>query len=176
MRVVKGYLARIDSIESEILVNLRVDIAGLPTANLPVQLDDQQLRAHYDQALSHAITATGTDIGTTLDQFLIAELMTMVTMRLGVSTGILGTGTVLGEWTFGIGFVVSFIIDGIVSWVWDWCADPRGNLAAKLDGKLDEMNQLIVDGLRTQLSQFAQNRVAVRKTAVLSILTNGGAK
>jgi hypothetical protein len=47
---------------------------------------------------------------------------------------------------------------------------PQGSLAASLDNKLDEMNRLIAHGLRTQLSQFARERVAVRKAAVLDAL------
>jgi hypothetical protein len=103
-----------------------------------------------------------------------------VAVRLGVSAGILGTGAASGWATLGIGVVVGLIVDQIVSWVWDWWADPRGNLAAELDKKLDEINRLIVDGsadvqgLRDRLKQFARERAAARRIAVLSLLQTGG--
>lgn len=187
-QIVRSYLAHIRSIESKMLVDLRADVSDFPTAYHLAQLDDERLQESYDQALSRAIAAAGGDlranIGTELASIITAEVLTEVAIRLGVSAGILGTGAASGLATFGIGVVVGLIVDQIVSWVWDWWADPRGNLAAELDKKLDEMNRLIVDGssevqgLSARLKQFAGERAVTRKTAVLSLLqsTAGGAK
>jgi hypothetical protein len=97
-------------------------------------------------------------------------------MKLGVSAGILGTGTASSCATFGIGIVVAVIVDEIVSRVWDWYADPKGNLTTALDAKLDELHGLIVDGsegvtgLRARLRQFAKQRSVVRQKVVADVL------
>lgn len=186
-QVVRSYLAHIRSIESKMLVDLRVDVSDFPSAYPLAQLDDKRLQESYDQALSRAIAATGgdlrADIATQLVSIIAGEVLTPVAVRLGVSAGILGTGAASSWATSGIGFVGGLIVDQIVSWVWDWWADPKGNLAADLDKKLDEMNRLIVDGstdvqgLRDRLKQFARERAATRRAAVLSLLqSTGGAK
>ena len=184
-QVVKSYIAQMRSIESKMLVDLRADVSDFPTTYPLAQLDDKRLQESYDQALSRAIAATGGalqgDIATQLVSIIAGEVLTQVAVRLGVSAGILGAGAASGWATLGIGVVVGLIVDQIVSWVWDWWADPRGNLAADLDKKLDEMNRLIVDGstdvkgLRARLQQFSRERAATRRTAVLSLLQpNGG--
>ncbi|MBM4231131.1 MAG: hypothetical protein FJ184_10340 [Gammaproteobacteria bacterium] len=187
-QVVKSYIAEMRSIESKMLVDLRADVSDFPATYPGAQLDDKRLQESYDQALSRAIEATGGalqgDIATQLVSIIAGEVLAQVAVRLGVSAGILGTGAASGWATFGIGVVVGLIVDQIVSWVWDWWADPRGNLAADLDRKLDEMNRLIVDGstdvqgLRARLQQFSRERAATRRTAVLSLLqpTGGGTK
>ena len=108
---------------------------------------------------------------------------TQVAVRLGISAGILGTGAASGWATLGIGVVVGIIVDQIVSWVWDWWADPTGNLASNLDAKLDEMRTLIcdgdskVEGLRQRFQALATERVKIRETAILDLLsTNQGSK
>lgn len=187
-QVVKSYLAHMRSIESKMLVDLRTDVSDFPTTYPLAQLDDKRLQESYDQALSRAIAATGSDlrddIATQLVSIIAGEVLSQVALRLGVSAGILGTGAASGWATLGIGVVVGLIVDQIVAWAWDWWADPKGNLAADLDKKLDEMNRLIIDGstdvqgLRDRLKQFSRERATTRKAAVLSLLQSagGGAK
>lgn len=183
-QVLKSYLTHMRSIESKMLVDLRADVSDFPTAFPLAQLDDKRLQESYEQALSRAIAATGSslrgDVATQLVSIIAGEVLTQVAVRLGVSAGILGTGAASSWATFGIGVVVGLIVDQIVAWVWDWWADPKGSLAADLDKKLDEMNRLIVDGstdvqgLRDRLKQFARERAATRRTAVLSLLQSAG--
>jgi hypothetical protein len=187
-QVVRSYLVHIRSIESKMLVDLRADVSDFPTAYPLAELDERRFQASYDQALSHAMAATGNDlqddIASELVSIIAGQVLTQVALRLGVSAGILGTGAASGVVTLGIGVVVGLIVDQIVSWVWDWYADPGGNLAADLDKKLDEMNRLIVDGstevqgMRDRLKKFSRERAATRKSAVLSLLqpTIEGAK
>jgi hypothetical protein len=183
-QVVKSYIAQMRSIESKMLVDLRADVSDFPATYPLAQLDDKRLQESYDKALSRAIEATGGalqgDIATQLVSIIAGEVLTQVAVRLGVSAGILGAGAASGWATLGIGVIVGLIVDQIVSWVWDWWADPRGNLAAELDKKLDEVNGLIVDGssdvqgLRARLQQFSRERAATRRTAVLSLLQPTG--
>ncbi len=118
-QVVRSYLAHIRSIESQMLVDLRADVADFPTTYLLAQLDDRRLQESYDQALSKAIAATGGDLGadiaTQLVSIITGEVLTQVAIRLGVSAGILGTGAASGWASLGIGVVVGLIVDQIVS-------------------------------------------------------------
>ncbi|MGH7134682.1 MAG: sulfatase-like hydrolase/transferase, partial [Pirellulales bacterium] len=67
-------------------------------------------------------------------------------------------------------------VDQIVSWIWDWYADPIGSLATQLNAKLDGIQRLIVDGsddvqgLRSRLKVYAEERARVRASAVLAVL------
>jgi hypothetical protein len=184
---VSEYLSEIRSIENQMLVSLRADVAGFPDAYPIAQLDESQLRAKFDDAIQKAIAATGSqvqaDIGTQLVSIIGGEVLTQVAVRLGISAGILGTGAASGWATLGIGVVVGIIVDQIVSWVWDWYADPTGNLASNLDAKLDEMRTLIcdgdtkVEGLRQRFQKLAAERAAIRETAILDLLSsNQGSK
>lgn len=179
-QVVASYVAHLRSIEGEMLVKVRADVADFPETYLVAELDESALATRYDDALSHALAATGggvrSDVATQVVSLIAGEVLTQVAVKLGVSAGILGTGAASSWATFGIGAVVGLIVDQIVSWVWDWYADPVGSLAKQLDAKLDGLNRLIVDGsddvqgLRARLRAYAADRARIRATAVLSVL------
>lgn len=183
-QVVQDYLAHVRSIENRMLVDLRADLSDSPADYPLARWDDRRLQECFDQALFQTVTASGVnfgaDLATQMVSFIAGEILTHVAIRLGVSAGILGTGAASGWVTFGVGAVIGLIIDQIVSWVWDQLADPKGNLAAELNKKLDEMHRLIVEGstevqgLRDRLKEFARQRAAMRRTAVLNLLETGG--
>ncbi len=177
---VSQYLSEIRSIENQMLVSIRADVAGFPEIYSIAQLDEAQLSTKFDEAVRKAIAATGSqiqvDIGTQLVSIIGGEVLAQVAVRLGVSAGILGTGAASGWATLGIGVVVGIIVDQMVSWVWNWWADPTGDLASGLNAKLDEMCTLIcdgdskVEGLQQRLQSFAEQRAKVREAAILDML------
>ena len=179
-QVVAGYLKHVESIEGQMLVRIRTDVADFPSAYLIARVDESKLQASYNDAVARVIEATGSnlraDIATELVSIITGEVLTQVAVRLGVSAGILGAGAASSWATFGVGIIVGVIVDQIVSWVWDWYADPKGNLATELDGKLDEINELLVngsddtEGLRARLRAFAKERATVRSRAVMALL------
>jgi len=180
-QVVARYVKHVDSIEGKMLVSIRTDVANFPSAFIIAKIDESELRKKYDEALKEAIEAVEIDIGTevvieVVVATITAGILTQIAVRLGVSGTILGGGASGAGATFGISLIVGLIVDQIVSWVWDWYADPRGELATMLDGKLDEINRLIVGGsddvhgLRKRLREFATARASVRNKAVLAIL------
>jgi hypothetical protein len=179
-QVVSRYLKHAESIEGQMLVRIRADVADFPTAYLIAQINESKLRQTYDEAITNAIEATGaglqTDLATEVVSTITTGLLRQIAIRLGLSTGVLGTGAAASWGTLGVSILVSLIVDYAVSWVWDWYADPKGNLAAELDRKLDEINRLMVDGsddvqgLRTRLHDFAKERATLRRQAVLTLL------
>jgi hypothetical protein len=178
---ISEYLSEIRSIENQMLVSLRADISGFPDTYPIAKLDDAQLRAKFDDAITSAIAAAGeevqAEIGTQLISLIGGEVLTQVALRMGISAGILGVGAASGWATLGIGVVVGLIVDQIVSWVWDWWADPTGDLAANLDAKIDEVSTLICDGdstgngLRQRFLELANQRARVREVAILELLS-----
>ena len=179
-QVVAGYLAQVRSIEGEMLVELRADVADFPETYVVAELDEACWRARYDDALFDTLAATGSDLRSDVAgqvvSLIAGEVLTQVATRLGVSAGILGTGAASSWATFGIGVVVGLIVDQIVAWVWDWYADPTGTLVRQLNSRLDHLNRLIVDGaddvqgLRARLKACAAQRAAIREAALLAIL------
>ena len=65
--------------------------------------------------------------------------------------------------------VGALIIDAFISYVWDWWKDPKGELAFKVNTKLDEANSLIKDKLKERMVEVANKRSVIRKTAVQSL-------
>jgi uncharacterized membrane-anchored protein YhcB (DUF1043 family) len=177
-QVVQSYLAHVRSIEGKMLVAIRADVANFPDTYFLARLDDKMLQQSFDQAISRSMEAVkwdlGGDVGTAVVSFIAGEVLAQVSVQLGIRAGILGAGASSSWFTFGIGLAVGAIVDAIVSWVYDWYANPKGNLAADLDKKLDEMNQLIVEELRNRLKQYAKDRAAQRRAAVLSLLQSQG--
>jgi hypothetical protein len=177
------YLADVRSVENQMLVSLRADIAGFPDAYPIASLDDSELQAKFDEAIAAAIAAAGdqvqAEIGTQLISLIGGEVLTQVALRMGISAGILGVGAASGWATLGIGVVVGLIVDQIVSWVWDWWADPTGDLAASLNAKINEVSRLICDGdsnnngLRQRFRELANNRARIREVAILELLSSG---
>lgn len=178
--VVASYMRHVESLEGQMLVRIRADAGDFPSTYLIARIDENRVKVSYDEAVSRAIEATGNDIRnkvtTEIISIIVGEVLTQVAIRLGASVTILSAGAASSWMTLGIGAIVGLIVDQIVSWIWDWYADPQGDLAAQLDAKLDEINRLIVDGadgvtgLRERLGQFARQRAAVRRQAVLSLL------
>jgi hypothetical protein len=179
-QVVASYLAHIRSIEGEMLVQVKADVADFPESYAACQFDQADFDLRYDEAVAEALAATSSgvrgDLATLLVSEIAGEVLAQVAVKLGVSAGILTTGAASGWATFGVGVVVGLIVDQIVSWVWDWYADPVGSLTTQLNARLDGINRLIVEGsdgvegLRSRLKAYADERAHVRETAVLAVL------
>lgn len=99
-QAVNGYLARVKSIEGKMLVDLRTDVSDFPETYVLAKFDDKKLQTEFDQAISRAIQATGTNLqgeaATQLGSIIVGEVFTQVALRVGVSAGILGTGAASG--------------------------------------------------------------------------------
>jgi hypothetical protein len=184
---VTEYLANINSIENQMLVALRADLAEI-SGEFPIaKLEESQLQAKFDEAIQKSIAAASgqlkADVSTQLVSIIVGEVLTQVAVRLGASAAILGAGATSVWVTVGIGLVVGVIVDQVVAWVWDWWADPKGDLALKINVKLDEMCILIcdgdsvgsggkrVEGLRQRFQSLALERAGLREKAILELLS-----
>jgi hypothetical protein len=178
---VSGYADSMESTENQMLVRIRDDLGDLPLAKLPEFSNGAALSAAYKQALERAMERVGAEVKADVASLVLSavaqEVLTQVAIRMGVSAGILSVGAGSSWATLGVGLVVGVIVDQIISWIWDWWADPRGNLAIEMNAKLDQLQLLLIEGddmtpgLRTKLTQYAQQRAAVRRAAVEELIS-----
>ncbi len=185
-QVAHGFGDALDEIENRMLVKLRQDLSDLPPSALPAFADPATLSAAYQDAVQRTLDHVGADLNADVTKELISlvagEVLTQVAVRLGVSAGILGVGAGASWATLGAGLVVGLIVDQMVSWVWNWWADPTGNLAAELNGKLDDLERLIIagddtmPGLKKSLAEFARRRAEVRRAAMAELLEGGDSR
>ena len=179
--VVRNYTDSVAGIENRMLVRVRADIGDLEPAALPPAFaDEAKLRAAFEEAMRAALDRTRADLRADVTREAVSlvagEVLTMVAVRLGVSGGILAAGAGSSWATFGVGLVVAVIVDQVISWVWDWWRDPQGDVTRTMNGKLDEIRRLIVEGdgtapgLRQRLDELATRRDKLRRAAMAEMI------
>ncbi len=183
-QVVESYFQEVKSIEGAMLVRIKADLSDFSTEYPIATFDKSRVEQLYGEALQNAINAAKNDATVDASLLVTSEVLStivlgvlrQVAVELGVSAGILGTGAGAAVETLGIGLVVGLIVDAVVSSIWDWYADPKGELAAKVNAKVDDIHHLIVDGSKTvkglnsRLREIARERTRARETAVLSVM------
>lgn len=177
---VAEYLADVRSIENQLLVDVRADVAHFPEAYDLGSMEATAWQARFEQAVQRSMAASGAqlqaDVGLQLASLIGGEILAQVAVRLGISAGILGTGAATSWATLGIGVVVGVIVDQLIAWVWDWWADPQGELEAHLTERLDQLCQWIceggedVEGLRGRFQAIAAQRAQFRERALTQML------
>jgi signal transduction protein with GAF and PtsI domain len=180
---VSEYLARIQSVESNMLVELQADIRDYDRSISFAKLDSSQLQVIFDDALARAKAASQIDLQSTVSSQLVSivvgEVLTQVAVRLGVSAGILGTGAAAGWVTLGVGVIVGIVIDQIVMTIWNRWADPEGKLVDSLNLKMTQIEHLIcygdvqTKGLLYHFREIASVRETLRKRAVYELFQLG---
>ena len=176
---VTEFLAEIRSVESQMLVDLRVDVEDLSQQTKIGRMDAAELQSHFDAAIENAMLVSGVDlqsnISSQLVSIVVGEVLTQVAVRLGVSAGILGAGAASGWATLGIGVVVGLVIDQIVSAIWAQWSDPTKNLEFELTHQLKVMQRVLcygdeqTKGLVQQFEAIAKSRAELRRIAVLQL-------
>jgi hypothetical protein len=179
-RSVADYLDAVATVENQMLVRLRADVADLPVSALPALENEAAVTRNFQAALARAESQVQGqlkwDVTAEVVSLVGGEVLTMAAVRLGVSAGLLTAGATTTLQTLGIGLVVGLIFDQIVSWVWDWWRNPRGELAAELSGRLSELERLIVEGdgespgLRRKLAEMDAERCRLREQIVMTMI------
>lgn len=181
-KAVASYLDDLEGIENQMLVNIRLDIANLPSGSAIGRMSVAEFRDSFRRMTRDISSRTGWDIGGDIGREIAAQIAGQVlaraAARLGVSGGILATGAASSWFTFGAGIAVAIVIDLMVSTIWDWVEDPRGHLSDEMNRKLDEIRTMIVDGdeetpgLRRELQEYAARRAIVRRDAVRALVAS----
>jgi hypothetical protein len=182
--VVQAFVADIEAIDNRMLVDIRMDIADLPTGASLQAMPVPDFQERYRSLCGRIESITGADAvmdaGRLAADMIVGSVIAMMAARMGTSAVVLGGGAASGWWTFGIGVVVGVIVDQIISAVWNWTYDPHGRLVEMMRTKIDEVRSLVFDGaegkpgLREELLRYADKRAIVRREAVLQLLADTG--
>lgn len=181
-QAIRDVIESCHGVESEMLVRIRLDLGDLadefgaevPSATqfhgaIEKSIAESAGRAAQAEARDEAIRFVASTIA--------GEILSAVTVRLAVSSGILATGAASGTATLGIGLAASIVVDVVISVTWDWIADPHGQLADRVEGQLGEMRILLIDGdmetpgLRSRLDEMIGGRAVIREQIILGQAT-----
>ena len=149
---VRDYIKDVGDLESTMLLRMKADLANLPETVLPAWFDQETVASKLDEAVRNAVVATQADVqagvGIEIASYIAGELLTQATIHIATSSGILGTGALSGPATFGVSVIVGIIVDQIVSEIYNRAFDPVGDLAMRLNWRIEELEQIIVCGTR----------------------------
>jgi hypothetical protein len=179
---VEAYVAELEAIDNRMLVDIRMDVAGLPAAASLSSMPMPDLQARYREVCGRIGGVAGADLtvdaGRAVADLIVGSVVTMIAARMGTSAVVVGAAAASSWWTFGIGLVIGVIIDQIIATVWDWTYDPRGKLVAMMGEKIDEVRKMVLEGdggkpgLRAELRSYAERRAALRREAVMTLLAD----
>ncbi|MER3441572.1 MAG: hypothetical protein C4296_09400 [Gemmataceae bacterium] len=169
---VSAFLNEVESIESRMLVELRLDLEQIAELDFGT-LSEQKFRDLYERHLHKVTQSTGgaavEEIGRQIGTFVASEVATQIVRAMLVRMGLISGGTVS---TLGIGLVAGIIVD----LVWDYFADTRGELITHTENILREMENGLCEGtevypgLERILEQIAKRRADLRRKAIHHML------
>jgi hypothetical protein len=159
---VAEYVKSVQAIENQLLVNCRQDISDSDPLSQKVipqigsqktfQAEFQRLLTVVGSDVSHdlnytigreAVVFVGWDIATTI----FLRVGAAVATELGVDSTLLAAGAASSWETFGIGLAAMIVVDIAVDWLEKLTGhDPAAAVALKVDGTLDRVRSLLIDG------------------------------
>ena len=177
---VQAYLTHLENVDAMLLVNLRTDLANIPSNGFSSGMDPRVIEQSLSRAINEAVRGVEAEfpgaIGREIVSIVAGDIVMVAGTKLATSAGILSAG-VSGGWVSAGGtLVLSVIIDFFVSWAYDKFVDPAGELARKLDGTLTQLEQIIIagygdePGLSKRLLNYGARRGEARKAAVHSVV------
>lgn len=198
---VRAYLDDLEGFESEMLVQLRADLADpdRPAELLPAHLrGDEEFRREYRKLSGLVVDELRSDIGVAvgreLGMLVATDVATEAALQaaraaatdMGVSAGVLGTGAASTVATLGVGMIVAIILDYILDEVFKIAGyDPAAKIEALVCESIDEMEASLIrdagmfsfhkkGALRLRMEQLHESRSKLRREAITRILKEGG--
>jgi len=159
---VAEYVKSVQGIENQLLVNCRQDISDsdpLSQRAIPQIGSQKTFQAEFQRLLGvvgvdvahdlnytigrEAVVFVGWDIATTI----FLRVGAAVATELSVDSTLIGAGAASSWETFGIGLVAMIVVDIAVDWLEKLTGhDPAAAVALKVDGTLDRVRSLLIDG------------------------------
>ncbi|HTU92893.1 MAG TPA: hypothetical protein VMF69_22625, partial [Gemmataceae bacterium] len=174
---VRSYLAELESLEDDLLVRLRADLADdeLPRRAIPALGSDDAFRRHYHQLSQRVSQDLRSDLAAVAARELfiwhagnIATDLTLmagaaIAGRLGLSTAILAAGAESTWQTLGVGLIVCFVLDAVVNRIIKAAGyDVEEQIAARIEETLSDLGRTITDGDPEARDQLEQLKVMQR--------------
>ena len=175
---VRSYLAELESIDDDLLVRLRADLADdeLPRLVIPALRSDQELRSHYRELSQRVVHDLRTDLAVVAGRELflwqasnVATDLTVqagaaIAARLGISSTILAAGAASTWRTLGVGLVVAIVLDAIVNRIIKAAGyDAEEQIAARVAQTLSDLGRAITDGDPEARATLAQLKTMQRE-------------
>jgi hypothetical protein len=158
---VRSYLAELESIDDDLLVRLRADLADdeLPRLAIPALGSDQALRSHYHELSRQVAQDLRTDLAvvasrelflweaTNVATDLTIQVGAAIAARLGISSTILAGGAASTWQTLGVGLVVGIVLDAVVNRIIKAAGyDAEEQVAERVAQTLSDLGRTITDG------------------------------
>jgi hypothetical protein len=158
---VRGYLAELESIDDDLLVRLRADLADdeLSRHAIPALNSDQALRRHY-QELSRLVAQ---DLHTDLAVVAVRELFlwqasniaadltiqagAAIAARMGISSTVVAGGAASTWQTLAVGLIVGLVLDQVINQLMKAAGyDAEEKIAERVAQTLSDLGRTITDG------------------------------
>jgi hypothetical protein len=180
---VRAYLQAEHTIEDQVLVRLRQDLADLAVAGSGPSFDTQAVTAALDRltqvAAAQACVGLQVDVTRELVSWVACEFVARAAVRAVVPEALVASAPA----TLGVSLAAAVVADQALAWSWDYCANPRGAMAKALNDQLDECAQRVIvgtraaPGLQPRLEAWSRARAVQRRIVILEALdAEGGAK
>ncbi len=158
---VRSYLAELERIDDELLVQLRADLADdeMSRIAIPALRSNQSLRNHYHELSQRVAQDLRTDLAVVAARELFlweaSNIATDLTLkvgaaldtRLGISSTILTAGAASTWQTLGVGLIVGFVLDAAVSRIIRAAGyDAEEQIAGRVQQTLTDLGRTITDG------------------------------
>jgi hypothetical protein len=158
---VRGYLAELESLDEELLVRLRRDVADdeLPRIAIPALGSDQALRRHYHDLSERVTQDLRTDLAVVagrefflwhagnLATDLTLQVGAAIAARMGFSTTFFAAGAASTWQTLGVGLIVGFVLDDVVKRLIKAAGyDAEAQIAQRVGENLSNLARTITDG------------------------------
>ena len=160
------YAQGMDTVENELLVSVRADLADLPEEALPEFTNGELLKSHFEQLFTDVVEDVVQElriqIAVDLSSLVVGELiahavtktLALVATRMGISTAVLGTGSISTMATVGAGLVIAIGVDFLLQWIIGWFDDPVGDISAEVSSSLEDVKTSIVSGDPVALAEY----------------------
>jgi hypothetical protein len=174
-----GYRQAERAIEDQLLARTRSDLAELPaelTISLPAGLQgpDEHALTGLGESIVGALQA---ELGRELVALALGEVLARASLRLAVSSGLVGAGEMSTVSTLGLGPAAGLLADRALRIA---RGDPRDELILRLGQALGELSRRVLDGddrstgLQSRLRREARGRSERRRSILLRAIQPGG--
>ncbi|MEM6910928.1 MAG: hypothetical protein AAF555_05030 [Verrucomicrobiota bacterium] len=184
------YVASLEAIENQMLVDVRADLADYPEGAFPELQTEEDFQVSYAAAVddvsalieTDSAIVTGRIVASEVAAIVAVRVLTAVGTRMGVSAGILSAGAASSTVTLGAGIVLGIAVDQVVGWVIGWFYDAEKNIADKVRGSLKDIEKGILAGTETHpgleetLRQIGDARARARRLALDTMIRGDGAE
>jgi hypothetical protein len=170
---VRSYLTSTQRSETGLLAAIRTDLGNMPSGEtaIPALRTETVFQREYQEMLKRVIpevpSSIGGDLALKVAAFVAGEItkdiavrvLVAVATRLGVTAGLVSGGAASSWATLGIGLIAAIVVDiafdriaGLAGY------DPVDQVAAKVNGTLDQVRSLLVDGDPEKVKEYANLR------------------